>query len=232
MRLVLLLAACALTCAPLWAADMVVDDGGYAPNGWTATTPSDGATMELAWDTGTRRWSVAWYTGAGAWVGNDFTTTTLKTSHVKILKFKMMSRNDWPNTSWDGFRIGFWGFSGGVPGSFLWPTSGSGYFFKPSAGSGHVWVECDINWTCPTVSFVASEEQFYNNPDCDPYSLDNNQTFLGHSWQYYEGAWSPADYPVEWGGYRNIMIRVQVETGYTFPGVAPSTMGRIKALYY
>jgi len=188
--------------------------------------------MELSWDNGTRRWSVAWWTGAGAWCGNDFTTTTLKTSHVKILKFRMLSRNDWPNTGWDGFRIGVYSFSGGVPGSILWPTSGGGYFFKPSAGSGHVWVECDINWTCPTVAFVPAEEQYYNHPDCDPFSLDDNTTFLNHSWQYIEGIWSPFnDYP-NMTPYRNVMIRAQVETGYTFPGVAPSTMGRIKALYY
>ena len=232
-KLVLILAVVA-TAAPLWAADVVIDGSGYDPgHGWTANTPSDAATMELKWDNGTRRWSVIWYTGAGAWVGNDFSSSTLKTSHVKVLKFRMYSRDDWPNAAWDGFRIGFYGFSGGVPGSLLWPTSGGGYFFKPSAAHGHVWVECDINWTCPTTGFVAAEEQFYNNPDADPWSVDDNPTFLGHSWNYYEGVWGLLNSAnVDIGPYYNLMVRVQVETGYTFPGVAPSTMGRIKALYY
>ncbi|HUU56647.1 MAG TPA: hypothetical protein VMW93_04840, partial [bacterium] len=72
--------------APLWAADVIVDGGGYATSpGFAEPTTYDQSTLELSWDNGTRRWSVAWITGAGAWVGNDFDATTLKTTHVKIL---------------------------------------------------------------------------------------------------------------------------------------------------
>jgi hypothetical protein len=233
MRNILLVAASALVaCGAAWAADVAADGGYSASPNFSAPTPHDQATLELKWDNGTRRWSVAWYTGGDSWVGNDFGTSTLKTTHVKILKFKRYSYSDWPNTGWDGFRIGFFNFRGGVPGDMLWPTGGTGYYFRPSGLSGHVWVECDINWTCPTVAFVAAEEQFYNWPTCDPFALDNNTTFLKHSWQYYGGSWSPVEFPEEWGPYRNLMIRVWVETGQEFPGVAPSSIGRVKALYY
>ena len=219
--------------APLWAADVIVDGGGYATSpGFAEPAFYDQSTLELSWDTGERRWSVAWYTGAGTWVGNDFDTTTLKTSYVKVLKFKMYTRDTWPNQVWDGFRIGFYNFAGGVPGSQLWPTGGGGYFFKPSGASGHVWVECDINWTCPAVKFVACEEQFYNYPNCDPFSLDNNTSFVGHTWEYIGGTWGPFTEYSNLTPYRNAMIRVWVETGQEFPGVAPSSIGRVKALYY
>jgi hypothetical protein len=232
----LMVAATCLMAASALAADMVAEGSGYRGGpAFTTPTPSTDATTELAWDTGTRRWSIIWYTGAGSWVGNAFNTSTLtgKTLHVKILKFRLYSRADWPNSTWDGFRIGFYNVSGGVPGSLLWPTSGSGYFFKPAPGTtSHVWVECDINWTCPSNNFLACEEQYYNNPTADPFGIDNNPTNLHHGWQYYGGTWTEYDGNPETEPYRNIMIRVQVETGQSFPGIAPTSMGRVKALYF
>jgi hypothetical protein len=217
------------------AADVVVDGGGTAspPAHIGVPTSYDQSTLELQWDKGTRRWSVTWHTGAGSWVGNDFDTSTLKTGHVKVLKFKMYTRDDWPNQTWDGFRIGFYNFAGGVPGSQLWPTGGGGYFFKPSGAGGHVWVECNVNWTCPAVRFVAGEDQFYNYPNCDPWSVDTNGSFLEHSWSYYGGSWGPlSGANVVISPYYNLMIRVRVETGHTFPGIEPSSIGRVKAFYY
>jgi hypothetical protein len=224
--------ACGLmACGTAWGADVVVDGGAAGGTaGLYAPLPVDQSTLELKWDNGTRRWSIAWYTGSGAWVGNDFTVTTLKTSYVKILKFKMYTRDNWPNQVWDGFRIGFYNFGGGVPGSLIWPTAGGGYFFKPSGANGHVWVECDINWTCPSLKFVACEDQFYNWPNCDPFAVDNNTTFLRHSWEYYGGTWGPLS--TSGDPYQNLMVRLWVETGQEFPGVSPSSIGRVKALYY
>jgi len=226
--------ACMLAASAL-AADMITEGSGYrgGPALAAPTNPSTDATMELAWDNGTRRWSIIWYTGAGSWVGNAFNTGTLtgKTLHVKILKFRLYSRADWPNSTWDGFRIGFYNMSGGVPGSMLWPTSGSGYFFRPQPGTtSHVWVECDINWTSPSNSFVACEEQFYNNPTADPFAVDSNPTNLNKSWQYYGGTWSALTTSTD--PYFNLMLRIQVETGQSFPGITPTSMGRVKALYF
>jgi hypothetical protein len=226
MRNGLLIAASALVvCGAAWAADVVADGGYSASPNFSAPTPYDQASLELMWDNGTRRWSVAWYTGADSWVGNDFDV---------ILKYKYYTRGAWPNTGWDGMRFAFYAFKGGVPGSMLWPTSGSPYFFKPSGGiQAHIWVEFNVDWTCPSQKFLAAQEQFYNWPTCDPFSIDINPTNLGHSWQYYDAAWSPLNINFEGAGpYRNLMIRVWVEPGQEFHGVAPSSIGRVKALYY
>lgn len=236
-RTIVLIAAAAVA-AGAWAADMQTDRGGAvyvgAPAAWEAPAGMD-ATLELAWDNGSRRWAFAWDTAAGYWHGNDFNTSTLtgRTAHVKILKYKFLTCSFWPNTTWDGVRIGFYNFAGGVPGSMLWPTTGIGYFFKPSTSNpGHIWVECDINWTCPSNGFVAAHEQYYNNPNSDPYELDTNPTFREHSWAYSGGTWQAMPEYSNLAPYRNLMIRVWVETGQTFPGIAPTSIGRVKALYY
>ena len=231
----LLFASGIMACGAAWAADVVADgDYSTSPN-FTAPAPYDQSSLELMWDNGTRRWSVIWYTGADSWVGNDFDASTLKTSYAKILKYKYYTRGNWPNLGWDGMRFAFYAFRGGVPGSMLWPTSGNPYFFKPSNPDiqAHIWVEFNVNWTCPSVKFLAAQEQFYNNPTADPFSVDVNPTNLKHSWQYYQGSWSPIELNFEGvGPYRNVMIRVWVEPGQEFPGVAPSSIGRVKALYY
>jgi hypothetical protein len=209
--------------AAVGAADFVVEP---APPATGGDVPAYDATMELKWDNGTRRWSIAWYTGAGAWVGNDFDISTISTYHA-IEKVRFYSRDNWPNTGWDGFRVGIYNFSS-VPGSLLWPTAGGGYFFKPSGLQGHIWVDIAIGWTCPSTAFVVAVEQYYNYPNCDPYALDTNTTFQRHSWQYYQGSWSPlevASFP-EW---RNLMLRAVVNNSTL--GVAPASLGRVKALF-
>ncbi len=235
LKTVSALAAAFLVAGAAWAADVAVD-GGSSSGGPALATPTanDQASLELMWDNGTRRWSIAWYTGSDSWVGNDFDVSTVKTSYAKILKYKYYTRAGWPNEIWDGMRFAFYAFRGGVPGSMLWPTGGSPYFFKPSAVAGqHIWVEFSIDWICPSQKFVAAQEQFYNYPLCDPFSLDTNTTFRGHSWSYYQGQWAPYESgnPAV-GPYRNVMVRVWIEPGQEFPGVEPSSIGRVKALYY
>ncbi len=233
MKYLAFIVALALMTAPAWAADVVADGGSSRAHAFAAPVPNDQSTLELLWDSGKRGWSIAWYTGADTWVGNEFDVSTLKTSYAKILKYKYYTRGAWPNEGWDGMRFGFFNFRGGVPGSMLWPTGGSPYFFKPSGGiQAHIWVEFNIDWTCPSVKFVAAQEQFYNYPTCDPFSVDNNTTFVGHSWLYQEGSWAPYQAEGVTAPYRNLMIRIWVETGQEFPGVAPSSIGRVKALYY
>jgi hypothetical protein len=234
MKYFALIALAAALTAPAWASDVAADGGYSASPNFTAPAPYDQSSLELKWDNGLRRWSVAWYTGADTWVGNDFDASTLKTTYAKILKYKYYTRGAWPNLGWDGMRFAIYSFKGGVPGSMLWPTSGNPYFFKvnnPDIQS-HIWVEFSIDWTCPSVKFLAAQEQFYNHPTCDPFSLDNNTSFVGHTWEYNQGSWSPFTEYSNLAPYRNAMIRVWVEPGQEFPGVAPSSIGRVKALYY
>ena len=236
MRVIILTAAgVLLICGAARAVD-VVADGGYAKSpAIAAPVPGDQATIELIWDNGQRRWSVAWITGADAWVGNDFDTSTLKTSpHAKILKYKYYTRGAWPNQRWDGIRLAFYDFTGGVPGSMLWPTNGNPYFFKPNNPDiqSHIWVELDINWRCPKSEFLAAQEQFYNYPACDAFSLDDSATFNDHTWEHLQGKWRPFTEHENLGPYRNAMIRVWVEPSKSAPAVAPCSIGRVKALYY
>jgi hypothetical protein len=227
MRTITVAAALAvLGAVAAWPAD-VAFDGGPAAFSVPEAAGSDG-TLELKWDNGTRRWSMAWYTGAGSWVGNDFNLSTISTYRA-IEKVRFYSRSNWPNTGWDGFRVAIYDFKGAVPGSRLWPTASGGYFFKPSGLQGHIWVDIAIGWTCTSTAFVAAVEQFYNYPYCDPFALDTNPTFRGHSWRYYQGSWSPYE-SSSVGPYRNVMIRAVVNN--ITLGVAPQSLGRVKALYY
>lgn len=210
--------------AAAWGADCVVEGGASTARAAAYGTDDE---LELAWDNGTRQWSIAWYTGRGSWVGNDFDLSTIS-AYRAIEKIRFYSRDNWPNTQWDGFRVGIYNFSS-VPGSLLWPTAGGGYFFRPSGLSGHIWVDIGIGWTCPSTAFVVAVEQYYNYPNCDPYALDSNTAFLRHSWQYYQGAWSPLEVSSvpQW---RNLMLRAVVDNSTL--GIAPESLGRVKALYY
>jgi len=214
----------AVAAAGVQAADVAVDGDAYPT---VASDPvNKDASLELSWDNGTRQWNIAWYTGTGAWVGNEFDLGTISTYRA-IRKIKFYSRSNWPNAQWDGFHLGVFNFSGGIPGSMLWPTGGGGYFFKPTGLSGHVWVEINIGWTCPAVTFVAAEGQYYNWPNCDPFAVDTNANFSGHSWEYYGGSWSPLSTAAD--PYRNLMLRVIVDDETL--AVAPASLGRVKALY-
>jgi hypothetical protein len=77
---------------------------------------------------------------------------------------------------------------------------------------------------------MGAYEQFYNYPNADPFMIDNNPTFMGHSWQYLSGSWAPFEQS-NIAPYRNVMLRMIVDNEQN-PAVAPSSIGRVKALYY
>ena len=203
-----------------WSADVVVDGGPPAFAVYEATGPD--ATMELKWDSGVVRWWLAWYTGRDTWVGNEFDISTIS-AYRNIQAIKLQSRNNWPNMGWDGFRLGIFNFAGGVPGSLLWGPK----FVVPTGSTG--WKEFSVGWTLPSgvYKFLAGQEQYNNWPNCDAFAIDNNPTFLGHSWLYMRGRWNPFESSVD--RYRNVMIRVIVDD---VTSVTPTSLGRVKALYY
>jgi len=53
---------------------------------------------------------------------------------------------------------------------------------------------------------------------------------MGHSWEYSQGSWSPFE-SSSILPYRNLMLRMVVDNEQN-PAVAPSSVGRVKALYY
>ncbi|UCH78315.1 MAG: hypothetical protein JSU81_11440 [Candidatus Coatesbacteria bacterium] len=207
--------------AGAWAADYEVARPAAPPA--TTGDPASDASIELKWDSGVAQWLICYYTGAGTWMGNDFDISTLSTYRA-IESFKMYSSARWPNGRWDGFRIGIWSVSGGVPGSMLWgPKAVVG------SGSGDRWIQFRVGWTLPSANnaFCAAFEQYYNYPNCDPHLVDNNRTFLRHSWLYYGGRWQPYSNST---GYYNLMVRVIVDNS-TLP-VVPTSLGHVKALYH
>ncbi len=196
----------------------------------SAAAAADGGLYELAYDTGSPALYLAWYTGGGSWVGNDFDISTLKTEHNVVREIKYFTSPHWPNEIYDGFRIALFDFAAGRPGERLWPEGTEGRYVKPGGAEGFktFWVNYYLN----TKKFVAAVEQFYDYPDCDPYFCDTNATFLARSWQKELGkTWIPLagknPYP-----YRNLMLRVIVRIGYSEIGVTPTSLGRVKALYY
>jgi hypothetical protein len=211
----------AIFAAAAWGADYVVE---RAASPLAAPEPAaTDATMELKWDSGFGMWWLAWYTGRDTWIGNDFDISTIS-SYRTIQAIKLQSRSNWPNIGWDGFRLGIFNFAGGVPGSLLWGPK----FVVPTGSSG--WKEFSVGWTLPSgiYKFLASQEQYYNWPNCEPFLIDNNPTFMGHSWMYMRGSWRPFESSTTWP-YRNLMIRVIVND---MTSVTPTSLGRVKALYY
>jgi hypothetical protein len=149
--LIVALTAALAAAALVGAVDFVVEPASPASGG---DMPTYDATMELKWDNGTHRWSIAWYSGAGSCVGNDFNLSTIS-AYRAVGKVRFYSRDDWPNAQWDGFRVGIYNFSA-VPGSLLWPTAGGGYLFKPTGLHGHIWVDIPVGWTCSSTAFASA----------------------------------------------------------------------------
>ncbi|HUV87385.1 MAG TPA: hypothetical protein VMX79_09755 [bacterium] len=205
-----------------WSADCIVDG---APSHFAAAARAGSdATLELKWDNGTRLAFFATGTGAGYWVGNDWDLSAIP-RYRAITKIKVYSCGDWPNRRWDGFRLGIYAFAGGTPGSLLWgPT-----YFKPTR-TGDGWCNYSMGWTLPAGNraFAAAAELYYNWPNCDSFALDTNPTFLNHSWRCQNGRWEKLPRLV--GDFRNLMLRVVVNN--TAFDIAPTSVGRVKALYY
>jgi hypothetical protein len=215
-----------LAAAAAGAYDHVVNPAGAGPAA-NAPREADG-TRALAWDSGNPSWLIAWRGGEGTWVANDFDVSTVKTFPY-IRKVRFYSTPSWPNGSWDGCYLAIYSFSGSVPGSIMWPTAGKARFVTGTSSS-YAWQDFTVNWALPdgVRRFVAALDQYFNYPNCDPHMVDDNVSFLGHSWAYYQGNWHPLTNKT---GYYNLMLRVVVDNDHN-PAVGPASAGRIKALFY
>jgi len=179
------------------------------------------AQLELSWDTGSVNGATAWYTGAGSWGANDFNISTLA-AYNRVASARIYYYPNWPNSILEGNREAVWSFLGGTPGSLLWgPT-----YVRGTTAMG--WNTFAVGWTLGAVTaFVMAFEQYYNYPVCDPVLNWSWAGTTGHSWYYYAGAW--ASFPQLGYGNYPLMIRCTVDD--SFSGVAPASLGRVKALY-
>jgi hypothetical protein len=227
-RFALVIGLVACVVAGAWAADVVVNRAEFSPS--AVEVPGFDGTVELKWDNGTTYWWLAWYTGADMWVGCDFDVSTIKTyGGLKTMRVRL--RSDWPNTGWDGGRIAVYSFAGGVPGAMIWPTSGNPRFVMPTGANG-AWQDFDVSWVLPGIKkFLPAWEQFYDHPACDPFATDNSTIFSGHSWLYSSGSWQPYQVTGVTAPYRNVCVRMIVDNEQN-PAIAPSSIGRVKALYF
>jgi hypothetical protein len=211
--------------AVAWGADVVVEP--TAPGDRVPLWPAYDDERELKWDSGARKWWLCWFYSSNTWVGNDFDVSTIS-AYRGVKAIRVLSTPEWPNEAWDGFRFGIYDFTGAAPGSLIWPTWSGGFFYKFTGEEG--WKDVPVDWVLPrgVTAFVAAMEQAYNYPNADPHALDDNPTFVGHSWTCMRGEWRPYEmaglYP-----YRNVMMRVVVSNVLA---VTPTSLGRVKALYY
>jgi hypothetical protein len=121
--------------------------------------------------------------------------------------------------------VAIFDFAARVPGEIVWPRSGTPEFVIPKDFTGSQWCEFRALWT-PGSSprFVAGQEQFLDGPACNAFCFDDGGTAgdESHTWSGYDGVWSKYEEP------NNLMLRV---VGGYGGAVAPTSLGRIKALY-
>ena len=200
--------------AGAWAADTVVSPVYHGPY---VADKGTGVTWELAWDNGTISDAGAWYTGAGAWAGVDFTIPFTWSRWVDAAKIYYYP--NWPNGTFEGNRMGTWSFAGGVPGSLLnGPTYVRGTAFGWNTFSADYYLGSNT-------AFVLAFEQCYNYPACDTVvNLASGGTY-SHSWYYYSGAWAGI-VGLGYGAYPLMTRAIFISMA-----VAPTSLGRVKAMY-
>jgi len=186
--------------------------------------PSRDAQYELSWDNGAVGLSGYWLRpGEGCWKGNDFSVATLG-STATIVKLRCCSGAG-NNSVWDGMRFAVFSYTG-IPGAIMWPPSGTPAYAVGS-GAGWQWFDVPVNFDLPlgTTSFLAAEEQYYNEANADPWLCDT-AAGLGHTWE----TWPGNGWQKQMDSWHNLMLRAVVSV--TSSGVAPNSLGRIKALYF
>ncbi|UCH77869.1 MAG: hypothetical protein JSU81_09100 [Candidatus Coatesbacteria bacterium] len=189
--------------------------------------PALGAEHELQWDNGVFRIAVHYQYGEGTWAGLDFDTSTLKTSNWRLKRVR--ANLGWTgNERWDGMRLAIFDMAGGKPGKIIWPKTGTPKLVMPYGTPRLIctWCEFGVGYDLPAPKFVVALEQYLDHPNCDSYGLGYGRGFAEkHTWLKYRNTkW-------ELTGMGVWMLRAVV-AGPTNIGVSPTSLGRVKALYY
>jgi len=198
--------------------------------------PDDGnphvyVTEELSWDSGQKSYSICWYESSNRWLAVDFDASEISATPI-ITKVRFFTRDDWPNEGYDGFGVAIFSWFNDEPGDIIWPETGDAQDFVPGGlPHGDVWADMQVNWLCNNPRFVIAVNQYYDEPDCDPLALDDNETPTEHSWMYVTKKWEPFDPSSLNIDYANLMIRAVVQDMGTEHAFATASFGQIKALY-
>jgi hypothetical protein len=113
----------------------------------------------------------------------------------------------------------------GVPGDIIWPVSGTPAYAVGS-GAGWQWFDVPVNFELPLgmTSFLAGQEQYYNEGHADPWLCDTGPA-QGHTWV----KWPPRHWEKQEDSLHNLMLRAVVSRD---SDVSPTSFGRVKALYF
>lgn len=111
-----------------------------------------------------------------------------------------------------------------MPGKILWPENGQPKLVIPEGDGNSRWYEFPVEWPPGEKrKFLVGQEQFFDWPDCDLFCFDDDDMAIqNHTWLNYDGVWSRTVAP------NNLMLRLVA--GF-YGAVAPTSLGRIKALY-
>ena len=185
------------------------------------------AEYELQWANGVLRYAVHFRNGKDTWAGIDFDTSTLKTTKWRLKRVR--ANLGWTtNERWDGMRLAIFDMAGGKPGKIIWPKSGTPKFVMPYGTPRYIcsWCEFPVGCELPLHKFVVALEQFYNHPNCDSFGVGHGRGFAErHTWfKYWNTDWEITPIGV-W------MFRAVV-AGPTNISVAPTSLGRVRALYH
>jgi hypothetical protein len=180
---------------------------------------------ELKYDNG-QNWGGLYVANQGPdeWMAYDFSPAGVSANEVLTIR---AAAAQGPNLKWDGFRVALFTFDN-VPGTMLWPTSGTPYYVLPSSSSSWTWVDIPVNYYLPSgvTNFAVAQEQYYYYPNNDPYCLDTSPRNTLHWWEKTPG--QPWEH-MFWTFTGTLMLRAVVEG--TLTGVQPLSFGRVKALF-
>jgi hypothetical protein len=138
-----------------------------------------------------------------------------------IQRVRMYVGNPPGHTGWEGFNLEIWNWdeAAATPDKRVWGPK----VFTYDHGE---WVSYKgINyWWKSTDPFVILVKQREGYPNCDTIFCDPKRTEPNPNWSYFRTNWYP--FEVVNG---DLMLRAYY--GESFPGVAPTSLGRVKSLF-
>lgn len=141
-----------------------------------------------------------------------------------LTAIKYYTKQGWPNATYEGFGVACWQFTGGQPGSIIWPAAGS-FMYNHNTGGG--WIQQNVvpafnMANCPSSYFLVGIAQLYDYPFCDSFGYDDTNADE-QDWANPAGTgWGQA--PFGKGTARAILSQSTV-------GTDTPTLGIIRALY-